>query len=82
MTVSLEVYRDAKKEKAKLTRKEAQAQWVKNKRLAVKQAGGTAFKIAKKTDRRRKRAERADLKDMGLKETPKNERVSRKVSRL
>ena len=76
MAASLGVYREAKADKWKIERKAAQAKWAREKRAAQKEKNGPIYKAVKKTNRRRMRASRADLKEIGLKETPKSERVS------
>ena len=81
MVAGLGAYREAKAEKDKLARRAAQAKCKRLKRSALKE-NPKLQNAAKKADRRRKRTERAALEEIGLKETPKAERVSRKLQEL
>ena len=72
---------EAKVEHTRILRLTAQAKCQRKRRAAIKK-NPELHKVAKKVDRRRKRAERTVMKKNGLKENWGSKRISRKVSHI
>ena len=82
MSVSLAEYKQVKKEREAIQKRFAKAEYKKKEYEARKENGGAEYEAHLKFKREKMRDKRAAVKDIGLKETPKSERVSRAVKEM